>query len=95
MSTGSRSGDLVGVTRRKLRAVISCQQAVKDNRVDRQLRPTCVIGMVGRLWLERVFSRPGPQEPEEGLPGLDEENPIGRSMGKTCYSMGAAIPNGE
>ena len=88
MSTGSRSGDLVGVTRRKLRAVISCQHAVKDNRVDNQLRLAGIIEVVGSKWLKRVFSRPGPQEPEEGLPGLDEENPIGRSMGKTCHSMG-------
>ena len=47
-----------------------------------------VIEVIGRSLLKRVFSRPGPQEPEEGLPGLDEENPIGRSMGKTCHSMG-------
>ena len=47
-----------------------------------------VIEVIGRSLLKRVFSRPGPQEPVEGLPDLDEENPIGRSMGKTCHSMG-------
>jgi hypothetical protein len=88
MFAGSRIGDLAGVTRRKLRAVISCQHAVKDNRVDSQLRPAEVVEVVANAWAERVFSRPGPQEPEEGLPGLDEENPIDRSMGKTCHSMG-------
>ena len=41
-----------------------------------------VIEVIGRSLLKRVFSRPGPQEPEEGLPGLAEENPNGRSMGK-------------
>ena len=49
--------------------------AVKDNRGDSQLRPTGIMEIVGKAWLERVFSRPGPQEPEEGLPGLAEENP--------------------
>ena len=47
-----------------------------------------MIELVASARAERVLSRPGPQEPEEGLPGLDEENPIGRSMGKTCHSMG-------
>ena len=67
---------------RKLRAVISCQHAVKDNRVDSQLRPKGIIEVIGRSLLKRVFSRPGPQEPVEGLPDLAEENPTGRSMGK-------------
>ena len=49
--------------------------AVKDNRVDSQLRPTGVIEVVDGSWLKRVFSRPGPQEPEKGLPGPAEENP--------------------
>jgi hypothetical protein len=47
-----------------------------------------VIEVIGRSLLKRVFSRPGPQEPEEGLPGLAEENPNGHSMGKICHSMG-------
>ena len=80
MSAGSRSGDLAGVTRRKLRAVISCQHAVKDNRVESQLRPAEVIEVVANAWAERVFSRPGPQEPKKGLPGLAEENPKHRSI---------------
>ena len=52
--------------------------AVKDNRIDSQLWPTEVIEGVNQAWLKRVFSRPGPQEPEEGLPDLAEENPNGR-----------------
>ena len=67
------------VTQRKLRAVISCQHAVKDNRVDSQLRPKRVVEVVASAWAERVFSRPRPQEPEKELPGLDGENPNGRS----------------
>ena len=82
MSTGLRSGDFTRVIQRRLKAVISCQQAGKDNRVDSQLRLDGVIEVLGGSWLKRVFSRPGPQEPEEGLPGLAEENPNGRSMGK-------------
>ena len=50
--------------------------AVKDNRIDSQLWPTEVIEGVNQAWLKRVFSRPGPQEPEERLPDLTEENPI-------------------
>ena len=80
MFAGSRSGDLAGVTRRKLRAVISCQHAVKDNRVGNQLRLVGMIEEVGSKWLKRVFSRPGPQEPKEGLPGPAEENPKHRSI---------------
>ena len=49
--------------------------AVKHNRVDSRLLPAGMIKVVGRSCLKRVFSRPGPQEPEEGLPGLSEENP--------------------
>jgi hypothetical protein len=71
-----------GVIQRKLKAVISCQHAVRDNRDDSQFRLTRVIEVVGQSWLKRVFSRPGPQEPVEGLPDLDEENPIRLSMGK-------------
>ena len=82
------SGFAYGVIQRKLRAVISCQHAVKDNRDDSQLRLTGVIEVVVSAWAKRVFSRPGQQEPKKGLPGLAEENPIGRSMGKTCHSMG-------
>ena len=66
---------MTGETHLKLRAVISCQHAVKDNRVDSQWRPKGIIEVIGRTWLKRVFSRPGPQEPEKGLPGLAEENP--------------------
>ena len=76
------SGFAYGVIQRKLRAVISCQHAVKDNRVDSQWRPKGIIEVIGRSLLKRVFSRPGPQEPVEGLPDLAEENPTGRSMGK-------------
>ena len=84
MSTGLRSGDSTRVIQRRLKAVISCQQAGKDNRIDSQLRPKGVIELVASARAERVFSRPGPQEPEEGLPGLDEENPTGRSVEKTA-----------
>ncbi len=66
---------LTGETHLKLRAVISCQHAVKDNCNDSQSWPTEVIEVVNQAWLKRVFSRPGPQEPEKGLPGLAEENP--------------------
>ncbi len=47
-----------------------------------------MIEVIGRSLLKRVFSRPGPQEPEEGLPGLDEENPNGRSKGKVACPCG-------
>ena len=70
---------LTGETHLKLRAVISCQHAVKDNRVDSQLRPIRVVEVVASAWAERVFSRPDPQEPERGLPGPAGENPNGRS----------------
>jgi hypothetical protein len=73
------------VIQKKLRAVISCQHAVKDNRDDSQWRPKGIIEVIGRSLLKRVFSRPGPQEPEEGLPGLAEENPNGHSMGESRY----------
>ncbi len=66
---------LTGETHLKLRAVISCQHAVKDNCNDSQSWPTEVIEVVNQAWLKRVFSRPDPQEPEKGLPGLAEENP--------------------
>ena len=79
---------LTGETHLKPRAVISCQHAVKDNCNDSQSWPTEVIEVVNQAWLKRVFSRPGPQEPVEGLPDLAEENPTGRSMGKICHSMG-------
>ena len=88
MSTGLRSGDSTRVIQRRLKAVISCQQAGKDNRVDSQLRPKGIIEVIGRSLQKRVFSRPGPQEPEEGLPGLAEENPNGRSMGKDNVPCG-------
>ena len=77
-----------GVIQRKLKAVISCPHAVRDNRDNSQFRLTRVIEVVGWSWLKRVFSRPGPQEPEKGLPDLAEENPTSRSMGKICHSMG-------
>ncbi len=64
-----------GVIQRKLKAVISCQHAAKDNRVDNQWRPKGIIEVIGRTLLKRVFSRPGPQEPVEGLPDLAEEPP--------------------
>ena len=63
--------------------------AVKDNRIDSQLWPTEVIEGVNQAWLKRVFSRPGPQEPEKGLPGLSEENPNGPRKGT------AVSPGGE
>ena len=75
-----RSGGVNGGIRRKLRAVISCQHAVKDNRDDNQLRLAGVIEVVVSAWAKRVFSRPGPQEPKEGLPGPAEENPKRRSI---------------
>ena len=70
---------MTGETHLKLRAVISCQHAVKDNRVDSQLRPKRVVEVVASAWAERVFSRPDPQEPERRLPGPAGENPNGRS----------------
>ena len=79
----ARTGEVAALTgeiRRKLRAVISCQHAVKDNRDDNQLRLAGVIEVVVSAWAKRVFSRPGPQEPKEGLPGLAEENPKHRSI---------------
>ena len=82
------SGFAYGVIQKKLRAVISCQHAVKDNRVDSQWRPKGIIEVIGRTLLKRVFSRPGTQEPEEGLPGLAEENPNGRSKGKVACPCG-------
>ena len=47
-----------------------------------------VIEVIGRSLLKRVFSRPGPQEPVEGLPGLAEENPNGRSKRKVACLCG-------
>ena len=73
--SGLVDGFADGVIQRKLKAVISCQHAVRDNRDDSQFRLTRVIEVVGQSWLKRVFSRPGPQEPENGLPDLNEETP--------------------
>ena len=77
--------------------------AAKDNRVDSQIRPTGVIEVVVRTWLKWVFSRPGPQEPEKGLPGPSEENPnrplVGERL-RTCvenrkFRLSVVGPNCE
>ena len=46
----------------------------KDNRAADWGRPA-----MASVWLRRFFSRPGLQEPKEGLPGPAGENPSGRS----------------
>ena len=38
-------------------------------------QPTGMLAVAGNAWLKGVFSRPGPQEPNKGLPGQAGENP--------------------
>ena len=45
-----------------------------------------MLAVAGNAWLKWVFSRPGPQEPNKGLPGQSGENPKRPLVGEKAAS---------
>jgi hypothetical protein len=55
-----------------------------------------MLAVAGSSWLKGVFSRPGPQEPNKGLPGQSGENPKRPLVGEKAASpMEMESPEGQ